>query len=363
MNFSYNFPAIRGIQASKYYYTINCPLRLIPKIFLFDEEEVPPEHRSQRIMNRSRIPEITNYILENPSDYVFSSLTASVDGDLQFEPLSDQYNDIGRLFISLDARFLINDGQHRRAAIEEAIKVNPDIGEETVSVVFFPDQGLIRSQQIFADLNRHAVNTTTSLGILYDHRDQLARITKRIIKDTPFLERYTDKEKVSLSKNSPKLFALNQIFNTNFRLLGKRKGESITQQEEELLFQFWQALNSSIPDWIKIQERKISPRELRMASIAAHGVFLEALGVVGNHLIKHFPNSWVEYIKRLDSIDFDRENHNWAGRAYGITGRINKTGETIQLTANQIKKYLDLQLSEIEKDTELRFLEGGKNVN
>ena len=48
-----------------------CPLRLIPKIFLFDEEEIPAEHRAQRILNKIRIPEITNYIIENQNDYVF----------------------------------------------------------------------------------------------------------------------------------------------------------------------------------------------------------------------------------------------------------------------------------------------------
>ena len=49
--FSYNFTAIRGIQAGKEYFVAMCPLRIIPKIFLFDEEEiVPPEHRAQRIL-------------------------------------------------------------------------------------------------------------------------------------------------------------------------------------------------------------------------------------------------------------------------------------------------------------------------
>ena len=64
-----------------------CPLRLIPKIFLFDEEEIPAEHRAQRILNKIRIPEITNYIIENQNDYVFSSLTASIDGDIEFNHL------------------------------------------------------------------------------------------------------------------------------------------------------------------------------------------------------------------------------------------------------------------------------------
>src|SRR5690606_5647037 len=216
-SFSYNFPVIRGIQAGKEYYVAMCPLRLIPKIFLFDEEEVPPEYRSQRILNKNRIPDITNYIINNHDNYVFSSLTASIDGEVKFTPVSNDpaFNNMGMLSVSLDAKFLINDGQHRRAAIEEALKINPELGSETISVVFFIDKGLKNSQQIFADLNKHAVNTTSSLGILYDHRDQLAIVTKEIVLRNKFLKRYTDKEKVSLSINSPKIVTLNHIFNTN----------------------------------------------------------------------------------------------------------------------------------------------------
>ncbi|MGC6542571.1 DNA sulfur modification protein DndB, partial [Escherichia coli] len=44
--FEYVFPAIRGIQAGREYYVTMCPLRLIPKIFVFDEEELPPEMRA-----------------------------------------------------------------------------------------------------------------------------------------------------------------------------------------------------------------------------------------------------------------------------------------------------------------------------
>jgi DNA sulfur modification protein DndB len=358
MNFSYNFPALRGIQAGKPYYTVNCPLRLIPKIFLFDEEEVPPEHRAQRLMNKSRIPQITNYILENRNDYVFSSLTASVDGEMHFQPFSDEYQDIGILTISLDAKFLINDGQHRRAAIEEALKISPELGNESISVVFFHDLGLRRSQQIFADLNRHAVNTTSSIGILYDHRDQIALITKELIADIPLLERYTDKENVSLSKNSPKLFALNHIFNTNCRLLGKQKGEFVSEQEKKYLKDFWKCLCNSIPEWDLVMRKEITPRELRSTCIAAHGVFLEAIGVVGNYLYKNFPSQWHDYVKHLSTVDWNRDNKSWLGRAYGPTGRINKTNETIQLTANLIKIQLGLPLTEHEQQIEKKLLEG-----
>jgi len=55
----------------------------------------------------------------------------------------------------MDARFMINDGQHRRAAFELALKEN-ELGYKTIAVVFFLDVGLKRSQQMFTDLNRYA---------------------------------------------------------------------------------------------------------------------------------------------------------------------------------------------------------------
>jgi DNA sulfur modification protein DndB len=359
--FCYTFPALRGIQASKEYFVVMCPLRLIPKIFLFDEEEIPPEYRAQRVLNKSRIPEITNYILDNPKDYVFSSLTVSVDGEMEFYPFSEDkaFKDLGRLCISLDSRFLINDGQHRRAAIEEALKICPELGDETISVVFYRDEGLKRSQQIFADLNRHAVNTTSSLGILYDHRDQMAILTKEIINEVPLLERYTDRERVSLSKNSPKLFALNHIFNTNCRLLGKKKGELVTDEEKRFLKEFWKVLCESILEWKLLLQKKTTPKDLRANYIVAHGVFLEAVGVVGNTLYQHHPRDWQNYIRRLREIDWNRSNKkDWLGRAFGPTGRISKTPHTVQLTANLIKMKLNLPLLEHERKIEDQFKAG-----
>ena len=59
--FEYIFPAIRGIQANHEYYVSMCPLKLIPKIFVFDDEELTPELRAQRILNKNRMTG-TNYI-------------------------------------------------------------------------------------------------------------------------------------------------------------------------------------------------------------------------------------------------------------------------------------------------------------
>ena len=119
MNFTYQLPAVRGKQAHKEYYIAMVPLKLLSKLFPSAEEIVPPEFRAQRKINEYRIPEIKNYILDNRNNYVFSALSASIDGEFTFTPI--EHSDLGVLNIDMEAVFLINDGQHRKAAIEEAM--------------------------------------------------------------------------------------------------------------------------------------------------------------------------------------------------------------------------------------------------
>ena len=100
---TYGFDAIRGIQAGREFYVAMCPLKIIPKLFIFSDFDLPPELRAQRTLRATRIPAIKNYILNNPKDYIFSSLTASVDGTMKFEPAPSlgQKGKLGRLYVSM----------------------------------------------------------------------------------------------------------------------------------------------------------------------------------------------------------------------------------------------------------------------
>ena len=86
VHFGYSFPAIRGVQARREYFVSMCPMRLLPKIFLFNEEEIAPEVRAQRRVNTSRLPTIANYIIGNRDSFAFSAITASLDGEVKFTP-------------------------------------------------------------------------------------------------------------------------------------------------------------------------------------------------------------------------------------------------------------------------------------
>lgn len=359
--FKYTFPAIKGLQAKREYYVAMCPLKLVPKLFQHLEEELPPEYRAQRIINKSRIPEITKYIVDNPQDYVFSSLTASVDGEMEFIPYSD--GNLGELSIPMEAKFLINDGQHRRTAIEEALRINTNLQDETISIVFFADKGLKRSQQMFADLNKHAVNTTKSIGILYDNRDQLSQLSKRIIDKIPLLKGYTDKEVDNLSKYSPKIFTLTNLHSSICCTLGKKKGE-ISESEEKFISDYWKTICSIIIEWKEVQSKSLSAYELRKNYIHAHGVVIVAFGYLGNYFLTNNIKNYSSILKNLNSIDWKRSNlKDWNGRTIS-NGKINKNTAAIKLTCNKIKDLLGISLTKEELELEKNFIDnGGENLN
>jgi DNA sulfur modification protein DndB len=353
-NFCHSFPAVRGVQAGRPCFIAMCPLRVIPKIFVFNEFDVPADLRAQRTINKNRIPEIANYLVENRREYTLSSLTASINGRVEFEQISDQgfSQNMGVLKISMDSQILLNDGQHRRAAIEEAIKELPELGHDQISVVFFIDEGLERSQQMFADLNKHAVRPSNSIATLYDHREALSNLARHIMTNVKVFSRLTEVEKASISNRSTKLFTLSAIKNATQSLLLKRKNQSISYEESKLAVDFWQFVSEQMEDWRLASERQLQPAELRSEYIHAHGLALQAIGIIGAELIND-KSSWV-VLKGLSMIDWSRHHKQWNNRALS-NGRVSKSSKNIALTANLIKLQLGLALTDKQQEVEDGF--------
>ena len=357
-SFNYIFTALRGIQAGKEYYSTMCPLRLIPKLFLFDEKELPPKLRAQRSINRSRIPSISRYIIEDPKNYVFSSITASIDGRAEFKPFAEHgaASKAGYLIVPMSAKFVINDGQHRRAAIEEALKVRPELGSEYISVVFFIDGGLKRSQQMFADLNKHALRPTMSLGILYNHRDPLANLCVRLADQVPVFVEKIDFERSNISNRSVKLFTLSSLYQATKALLGiGQRVRPISPRDEQLAIEFWTEVSGHIPEWQLLLEGGTIACELRKSCMNAHGIALLALGHAGRALVNQYPNSWKTKLQGLAQIDWCRSNLDlWEGRAIS-SGRIVASQNNVVLVTNVIKNALGLKLERNEEQLEHRL--------
>lgn len=355
--YSYTFPALRGIQAGQEYFVAMCPLHLLPKLFLFDENELPPELRAQRSINIARIPAISRYVLENRDNYAFSAITASIDGEVAFEPADGAGGivDAGKIVIPMSARFIINDGQHRRAAIETALEEDSSLGEETIAVVFYIDAGLRRSQQLFADLNQHAVRSTRSIGILYDYRAALSSLSRELVKQVPCFCNLTELEKTTISNRSTKLFTLSGIHLATGALLGKKDDDPITTQERDDAVQFWSEMCGVIPEWHLASKRKINTAELRRDYVHSHSVVLHAIGLAGHDLLRQHPSDWRSRLEAFRKVNWARSNTSlWEGRAM-VGGQMSKSWKNIQMTAAFLKSTLDLCLSPEEEQAERRF--------
>lgn len=358
--FEYVFPAIRGVQAGREFFVSMCPLRLISKVFLFDEDELVPELRAQRVLNKGRLPDIARYITQNPESYVFSAITASIDGEVRFEAseIAAHAERVGLLRVPMTARFVINDGQHRRAAIDLALRERPELADESIAVVFFLDAGLQRSQQMFADLNRYAVRPSTSIGVLYDHRDALAELTRLVVLKSPIFRDLVEMERSTLAVRSRKLFTLSAIYAATTALLA---GDARDENEgENLARAYWEAVADVIPDWHAVRARKLSAGEVRRDFIHSHGIALQALGRAGNALLADGTtvDTFATRLAPLRDVDWSRSNSSlWEGRAL-IAGRVSKASQNVVLTTNALLLALGLPLNDEQQQAEHAFLRG-----
>jgi DNA sulfur modification protein DndB len=302
------FPVLRGSMGGRQYYSLLVPLSEIPHLFKFNDwAGCPPELQAQRVLNKARVPDITKYILENENGFLFSSITASYSCPVKF--ISSAENaEFGTLEMELEnVEFVINDGQHRCAAIAAALKEKPALGKEKLSVLLFETESLERLQQMFSDLNRFVPQTSKSLGMLYDRRDNLSALTMEVSEQVDVFRGMVDKEKVTIPLRSPKLFTISALYEANEELLGKKiakKGSTLYGEVLQTAVAYWTELSKIIGDWQKVKNGELSASELRQEKINTHAVVLRALGRIGRTLLEKYPEDWQAKLKLLENIDW-----------------------------------------------------------
>ena len=343
----YSFDAIRGIQADREYYVAICHMGIIPKLFVFNEYNIPAKLRAQRTLRESRIPALKDYILNNPKEYIFSSLTASVDGRMKFIPAPHLGPEgrMGKLHIDMSSKLLINDGQHRRKAIEAALEKKPELAHETISVVFFEDKGLKRSQQMFADLNKNAVKPSKSLNILYDNRDAYSKFIVSLTEDLEIFQNRVELEKTTIGRHAKEIFTLGGISDATKKMLGKESIHRPNQDQKDTIREFWNCVAKNLPEWQNLIQGHISPDDLRQNYVNAHTNCMNSLGIVGKIVIKKYPDTWKTKLRALSKIDWSRENSIWDGNL--IQGKkMVRTTIGIMLGASTILKQCNIEIPE-----------------
>ncbi len=314
-----------------------CDFGTVSTLFKFDKNSgLPPKLRSQRKIRESRIPKIASYILDNPDSYVFSAVTVSVDRSIAFEPVprNDSQGRTGFIRIPSSAMMVVNDGQHRCAAIRAACQEDARVEGEKIAVVVFEDRGLEHSQQMFADLNKHAVKPTKSLGLLYDHRDAFARFVVNLTNDVEAFAGRTEEEKTNISNRSTNFVTLNGVADaTRYLLKAKQATKSISSEKQKLAAEFWTRVAANLPEWCLLVDGRMTSHAMRKEYVHAHTNILNALGLAG-HVITQRPD-WRDLLKGLREIDWRKSAPMWQDNVV-MDGKMVKNRHAIKRAANAI---------------------------
>lgn len=363
---TYTFPAVRGIQAGKEYFIAQIPYSILVRLFVFDEEQVPAELRAQRALNPRRAQAIADYMVENKDSYVLPALTASVSKEMCFEasPVPGSSDRLGLLHVPMDAVMLINDGQHRRGGIELALQQDPSLRHETSAVTIFYDQGLERSQQIFADINSKQVKPSGAINALYDHRNPFNAWVLDVLKRVPEVRKRIDFENSSVAAKSHKLWSMVAFKKFITRLTGLNEKTIQTAQPVELddigalVVRFFNECESHIPGWRGMMDHSVSASEIRESMVIGHAVWLEALGLfgsvalfAGDYLVPLDRSAKVidadrarfEVMQLLADVQPDKTAPQWQGRCVHL-GRMQKTADGVKSTAAVLLKLANVKL-------------------
>ena len=234
-----------------------------------------------------------------------------------------------------------------RAAILRFKKT--DLGEETISMVFYADKGLKRSQQMFTDLNKHAVKTSNSIAELYDSRDPLAVSIRGVISKIPFLDEYVDKERDILGKFSSSLFTLNTFYTSSKRILRRGKCDD---KFDSFLYAFWSSVSKHMIPWKELVNKELSKKDLRESYVVTQAIIIQAFGKVGSYLWNNNISDIDSYISKIEDINWKRNSDSWRSRVTRNDGRIINNEMAITLAANYIKMSIGISLSEDEIQAE-----------
>jgi DNA sulfur modification protein DndB len=337
---------------SRTYYACLMPLEAIQNMFKFDPEErqwtdLSPEQREQRALNKTRIPAITSYILDNEDDYLFASITASYKSEPVFvaTPQPDGAENIGTLKLKMGDELTINDGQHRCGAIVEAVKKNPELGNQMISVLLFPWESVGRVQQMFTDLNRHVVKTSKSLDVLFDKRDPISTATMFALDKIPVFKNLTEKVDASLKSKSTKIFTLAALYDANSDLLKENDADDVEGNAKRLV-EFWTSVCNHMPDWNKVLNGHKLASELRSETIASHSTVLRAIGSLGSDLMK--AEDWVEKLAALEDIDWSKTNPDWQNVCI-VANSVVSNRQARAATKTYIKGKLGMALTDGEQ--------------
>ncbi|MFM2591289.1 DNA sulfur modification protein DndB [Vibrio sp. TBV020] len=325
--FCFEIPAVRGIQAGRPFFNINVPFSVLQRLVAFDTGNVLA--RSQREVNPTRAKNLSTYIQTYSDSYILPSLTGAIDEHPEF--IESEYANVGLLKINMDSDIFLFDGQHRTTGIIDAIKSDVDLRGHNIPLMLFAGMTLEERQQAFSDINGHTVKPSASISDTYNQRDDLPKLVVEMAKELEVFTNLVDFERNVIGKNSPYLFPVKILKDATARLLSVKASANLSDEQREMAKSFWQACSRPLL-WSAFRNWEESAEEFREGYISSHGVFLNALGLVGQCLLAQYGH--VVKLGDLSSLNIRRNSPEFIGRCIDeVTGNMISNATAIKLTA------------------------------
>ncbi len=227
-------PAIKGKIGETLYYIANLTFLQINQLVKKVDSELHTSASLREEIQRSlsnNYLKIKQYILQRDDDFFNSLVLAVYDGvpiwtEIRYEFENEWFNNVGVLYFNGDEKIFPVDGQHRVEGIKAALKENPDLSAETISVILIGHSntldGMEKSRRIFSTLNRYAKPVRLGDIIALDEDDIVAITTRAMLESFPLFmgDRIKASNSKSIPSNDKKSFTtLMTLYDCNIELL------------------------------------------------------------------------------------------------------------------------------------------------
>ena len=379
-----------SVQNGKMMFVSSVKIGTLVGLLEIEDPRLSLEQRRQRKPDFRRIPGMAEYLHGTP--WAYSAITVALSGAFHFTPSKRPDGSVSRLGVlkiprGFKTRSVIIDGQHRFLSMRAALGLEPNytryalpyekqqiLAEENIAVIFYifkeDKQGVDWSQQYFHDLNCLGIQTSRSLGIKFDKRTPINRLSVRLAERViPFIGRIEMEER-QCGPNNHNLFTLSALKNANKYLLEEVNEENLTEKYDQAL-DYWNNVGEIFSEWTEMPGN-----EVRDKYIHGYGVILSTLGLLGRHLLRETSDGLKKRLKRLQGLDWSKwqtlpdgtiqtnEDGKRVGspfwNGFAMSGSaVQNTTTNIRHTTMLFRKTLGLQLTE-DEETEFELVRSGE---
>ena len=418
------FAQVGHLGTTKYYLAKMTAGELIDSVGLAIElpewDGMTADEKMQREPDLNRVVnEICPYFTEDKDRFFGAIIVDIYSGydDIIFDSLADKkldlsaadkylLKDTGFLTLPGSERLIALDGQHRTLAMKlsikgksaitvsllkdkkmtpemEALEPHPELAKEEISVIFVQHTETEKIRKIFNKVNRYARQTGRGQNIITSDDDVFAVFARKLFSDGGILANrngigIVNWKSNTLSKRSKQLTTVSSLYTIGEILLADYNWSSrvMPSNQDTLneaygeIEEFWRGLLDGIDVYkmyLQLTEEDRPVGDLREENLLMKPVTHMALAHVA-YLAKKKKVAWTEVVKRLNKVDWARNNKMWVnilvlGNANNkmITGKDNIRSAGMLLAymvlgkkmkpeeVNQVKEILQKAVGEGEK--------------